>query len=124
MKTVREAIQILLDRVGELRPIHDEHLADNVELLPHVFMGDVTRFVVSLHKKLLMDPGSEHGEKILSTTLELLERALREGDDDLQELIVVSFLENLEQSDEDYESLKRLLGKELSRHLSVLEAGG
>jgi hypothetical protein len=120
--TTNEGIQALLDRVGDLRPAYEEHLADNVELLPHVFMGDVTRCVVSLHKRGLREHRPEHETEILFTILQLTERALREGDDDLQGLIVVSFLENLDQSDEDYESLKALLGEELTRHLSALEA--
>ena len=38
----------LLTEVPELRPLYDEHLHGNDEFLPHVFFGDVTRYVMQL----------------------------------------------------------------------------
>ena len=38
-------IEYVLAKVPQLRAVHSEHLKDNDELLPHVFMGDVTRFL-------------------------------------------------------------------------------
>jgi hypothetical protein len=40
-------IKELLRTVPELQPAYAEHLNDNDTLLPHVFMGDVTRFVIA-----------------------------------------------------------------------------
>lgn len=40
-----EAIGFLVERVPELRPLHDEHVADNGEVLPYiVFEGVFTRW--------------------------------------------------------------------------------
>ena len=124
MKTTREFLNVLLERVPELHPIYEEHIADYDEVLPHVLMGDVTRFVIDLHKKSWARGRAEQEKKTLSSILEILEGALKSGNDQLQELVVVSFLENLEQDDSDYESLKKLLGKELSKHLAKIEGQG
>ena len=40
-------VEHLLSKFPDLQPIDDSHMADNGELLPHVFMGSVTRFVVA-----------------------------------------------------------------------------
>ncbi len=122
MKTPDEFLNVLSERVAELRPVYEEHIADYDEILPHVLMGDVTRFIVDLHKKSLAEGDAEQEKKTLSSILEILEDALQSGDDQLQELIVVSFLENLEQDDSNYKFLKKLLGKDLSKHLAQIES--
>jgi hypothetical protein len=40
----------LLQVLPELKSTYEQHLADNDLLLPHVFMGDVTRFVIGRMK--------------------------------------------------------------------------
>jgi len=40
-------VQDLVFAIPELKPLLANHLADNDELLPHVFIGDLTRFVVT-----------------------------------------------------------------------------
>lgn len=40
-------IEHLLRIIPELKQAYDEHLVDNDVLLPHVFMGDVTRFIIA-----------------------------------------------------------------------------
>ena len=40
-------VEELLRVVPELQPAYDAHLNDNTTLLPHVFMGDLTRFVIA-----------------------------------------------------------------------------
>ena len=46
----------------------------------------------------------------------------RRPDPDLQELVSVSFLENLDQSDAEYEGIKALLGPNLRRQLAEYES--
>jgi len=77
----------------DVASVLSNHLADNDELLPHVFMGDVTRYVLS-------DPPSRQA------LVNHLDEALREGGTDLQELVAVSFVENLESSEELERALK------------------
>ena len=64
-----------------------EHLADYDEIFPHVFMADVTR-------RILLDV--EERRRIVS----FLDQSLREQGDDIQNLIAVSFVENLSSKEE------------------------
>lgn len=82
----------LVRRFNELAPLLQEHVADYDEILPHVFMGDVTRYVLS---------GTPQREELLRH----LNDALRNGGEEIQNLIAVSFVENLESE----EKLQRAL---------------
>jgi hypothetical protein len=68
---------------SDIQRLMAEHLGDYDELLPHVFMGEVTRYVLS------DGPQRSH---IVSR----LETALCEGAPKLRELVAVSFVENIE----------------------------
>ena len=77
----------LVAAVPEFRPVLDEHVADFDEVLPHVLFGDLTRFVLAAH---------ERGDTALvSRSLEWLDRALRGGDERVQNVVAVSFVENV-----------------------------
>ena len=108
-------IKMLLESVPELKSVYDEHIDDYDELLEHVFMGDVTRFAETLYKR---DPNSECLVRLLS----FLDKAFLTNDKKLQELISVSFLENLSQDDECYLGIKQLLSDALHRELSLYES--
>lgn len=115
-------VETLLLQVPELKPVFDEHIHDNDELLPHVFMGDVTRFVVDLHENALKgDAASTASSDALRRTLDTLESAMRSGNEEVQELIAVSFLENLDQDDVNYTKLRSLLGESLVEQLTKYE---
>src|SRR5919205_3077814 len=106
-------VRNLIARVPELQPLYNEHVADNDELLPHVFMGDVTRFVMTLNAN---SSGKDDKFSVARQTLMKILDFLEEGmaaSDDVKELISVSFLENLDQSDENYSSLKSHFGNSL-----------
>ena len=99
-------IEELLRRVPELKAVYDEHLLDNDTLLPHVFMGDVSRFAIAEAEKPL-------GRASVSTVLEHLEEGLKSGSDEVKELIVVSFVENLIGETSSLKVLKPLMGSTL-----------
>ncbi len=43
----------LVAQIPELEPLYSEHMQDNFgEMLPHVLMGDVTRFAVAKSQTL------------------------------------------------------------------------
>jgi len=106
MSTNASFIEALLRRVPNLKPVYDEHLAANDTLLPHVFMGDVTRFAIVEAEK----PGSRGS---LATLLGHFEDGLRTGSDEVRELIVVSFVENLMGETTGLKALKPLMGPSL-----------
>ena len=77
----------LVHKVPLLAGLLKEHLEDYDELLPHVFMSEVSRYVIS-HRE---------GRKQIG---EFLDECFRDYGDDIQNLIAVSFVENLVSEDE------------------------
>lgn len=80
------AFAVTLTSIPALAPLYEEHLATYGELLPHVLMGDVSRAVLDLHAR---------DDRALGGILERLEEGMRAGSEDIQELVAVSFAENV-----------------------------
>src|SRR5215211_9198760 len=86
----------LLAEIPEVNPVYVEHLRQNDELLPHVLMGAVTRFVCeAYHRSVSGETDAEQWRRVVSRSLTLMERAISSPDLMLRNLILVSFLENL-----------------------------
>ena len=94
----------------ELEAVISEHMKDYDEILEHVLLGDVTRYILDLYQK---DPDSPLVKKTVGT----LSRTFSEGGTDIQELVSVSFLENLIGSDALDQGFMFLLGAELRQEL-------
>lgn len=91
------------------------HLSDNDELLPHVLLGDWTRSVLALQARR----GCGHEE--VQAALQTLEMAMTHGISDLQELVVVSFLENLDHGTPEVAELRKSFGPALEQAMNVFE---
>ena len=78
----------LISAVPALLSVRDRHLEEYDELLPHVFMGDVTRFAVA-------NAGTGNSGGSLPALLAVLEKGLNSDNHAVAELIGVSFVENL-----------------------------
>jgi hypothetical protein len=81
---IYKIIKILPD----LEIVLDDHIKDYDELLPFVFMGDVTRFVTLNLQKISLS-----GE--LKKIMNEFESAFIDNDPDVVNLIVLGFFENL-----------------------------
>ena len=112
-------VPMLLGNVPELQSVYDQHLLDNEKLLPHVFMGDVTRFVIEIYRQ---SETRSAPRDIMRRVLGDLEKAIASSDSELQELVSASFLENLHQADDTYEGIKKLLGPGLRKELAITES--
>jgi hypothetical protein len=77
----------------DLGPILNEHVADYDEILPHVFMADVLRYVLA---------SGPHRQQIV----EYLDRNFRGNGDEVENVIAVSFVESIE----DEHQLEQALG--------------
>jgi hypothetical protein len=100
-----------------LGPVLAEHKRDNFgSILPHVFLWDVTRWIVGL---VTVATTAEvlRNKKELTSVLSYLERAYRSGDEELQELISVSFLEHLPRPGERGAEIRQMVGSALSAQL-------
>jgi hypothetical protein len=99
--------------VPGLVSIFGEHIADNGEPLPHVFMGDVTRFAIASAEL-------EDSADSLSMLLTLLEDGLNSGDNEVAELIGVSFVENLCGEEYAIQLLLPRMGKSLRQEMKYI----
>jgi hypothetical protein len=106
-------VRDMVARFPGMGALLEEHIKDNDEILPHVFFGDVTRYVLSL----LSDSLPQRRE--LRDILDYLERAYASGDEQLQELIAVSFLENFPFPDEPGAEIRGMIGPHLKRQLHM-----
>lgn len=110
----------LVERLVVLQPMLREHLADNFgEVLPHMFIGDLTRYVVAreiaagqVNRDL---SAAIQGE--IDEVLDALEQAYSDGDEEVEELIAVSFLENLPRDGEPGHAIRSRLGPLLGEQL-------
>ena len=96
--------------------VYDEHVADNDEVLPHALLGDLVRF---LSKEVEL-----HGAKSIALTpaMSLLEAGMGGPDPLLQELVAVSFVENLDPADESFSTIRMLFGPALEQQYSQFRA--
>lgn len=109
---VADFVSRLASTSTELADIYREHLADQGELLPHVLMGTITRVAIS-------SAGSEQVHW-LSPLLEQLEAGLASGDDDIAELIGVSFVENLSGENDAIRLLIPFMGAALRKEVKSI----
>jgi hypothetical protein len=108
--TSLECVNRLVKQVPELLSLYDEHIRDNKEILPHVYFGDVTRYVVQQIRSGQTGPATPV-ERILN----YLEECIASGDEDVKELVVASFIENLMGEDDVVTCIKGQIGPYLKK---------
>lgn len=114
-------IRSFVARFPGLSAVLDEHTKDHFgEILPHVFFGDITRYVLALFSAESHGGGLSPRRELLQI-LDFLEEVYSGGDEELQELISVSFLEDLPRWDEECSQVRELVGPNLRRQLDVIE---
>jgi hypothetical protein len=98
--------------------IYDEHVRDYDEVLPHVLLGDLVRF--------LLDEVRVQGTRstALREAMILLERGMGSADPKLQELVAVSFLENLDPEEQAFPAIRTLFGPYLEEQYRKYERQG
>jgi hypothetical protein len=106
-------IERLLMALPELKAIYIQHIADYDVVLPHVFMGEVTRSVATADNRV-----TQHD--IVVRLLNFLEAELRSGDKEVSELVGVSFVENLIGEQVALSLLLPLMGPNLRREVKAI----
>lgn len=108
-------IERLLDRVPELQRPYEQHLEDNLgDLLPHVFMGEVTRWVAAR-----MTTPSTDGRHAAAAVVDVLEAVMRDGVPGHVELVAVSFVENLDRRAAYFPQVHSTMGPLLRREVAT-----
>lgn len=101
---------LLRDEVPGFAPVYDEHMSDYDEVLPHVLVGELTRFLFG-----------QASDAALESALGLLERAAAASDERLQELVAVSFIENLEPNAARFPAMRKHFGPALQAQYRAYE---
>jgi hypothetical protein len=87
----------LVAAVPEFAPVLEEHQKDYGEVLNHVLFGDLVRFV---------EKAEGRGDwELIDRSLAFLEEALASGDEQVVNVIEVSFVENLEPWTSEHEAV-------------------
>ncbi|HEX7167067.1 MAG TPA: hypothetical protein VF230_08810 [Acidimicrobiales bacterium] len=81
-----EFVQRLVERVPEVRPILNEHLLDNDELLLHVFVARV--------RDLAIDAFDSDRRGLAHRIVETFELGLHDGNEAVENAVAVSFVED------------------------------
>ena len=113
MDTTEQFVEAFVGRMPEVLGIYAAHMDDNDVLLPHVFMGDVARFV-------LQTVGMRTEQDVLRRLFLLIEEGLLARSTDVANFIAVGFIENLAGEKETVEPLFAIMGYETRRELHVL----
>lgn len=115
MRRVAELFDDLARVTPALSAVRTEHLSEQGELLPHVLMDDIRR--------LLAQTAEGASEATLRPALDLLECFITEGDEEVQNVIAVSFLEYLASDPENVgeRHLREWLGPVLRSELTAME---
>ena len=89
-----------------------EHTADHGTLLPHLLMGDLVRYVGAHFVPAAQQTVAPSSRGEVAAILKVLDAGLASTDLDTQNVIAVSFVEDIE-SHEFYKPLARLFGLRL-----------
>ena len=110
-KTV-DFVRALVEKFSILIPVFKEHIEDqNGEVLPHVFLADITRLIINRIQKFGLE------DKITRKIIDELETAYMEGNNQIIELISASFLENLPMTGESGAEIRLIVGPHMQEHL-------
>lgn len=106
----------MTDDAPSLRPIFEEHVADNGEVLPHVFFGLVTEWA----RDAANDP--RHSDE-LDRLLAALEQGLIDGEARIVNLVEVSFVENAQPPSEFVALRERIMACPRLREAYLTKVG-
>lgn len=98
--------------------MYDDHLRQqHGEALPHVFVADVTRYVVARFEAARELSNTDPAHQVLGE----FEAGLRSGDGEVESLIAISFLEKLDCGSETGRRVRGALGPSSSTELARME---
>jgi hypothetical protein len=115
MSTGEQFLKRLVEDVPSLEPLYREHRTDHPQILTHLLMADFTREILRLAS--LADGGSAGAEERLVKILGHLEGGMASGNEEIEDIVALSFLENLERDDPAATAVERRLGPALARQL-------
>ncbi len=101
----------LVQRVPEFSGVYQEHLKECGQTLPHVLFGDLVEFTIAAYRALSKpDPRFRNAHRVLMAIVDFIEEAANSEDKKVIDLLLTSFMENLNFQDPDHKSVSLLLG--------------
>jgi len=102
-------IKILIDEFNDLKPVLQEHIEFNEELLPHVYFGECNEFFINYI--------NEDKPQVLQRLFSVFEIMATQGNDDVVNILCVTILERLGDDRKVLNTARKYMGKE-TRELS------
>lgn len=102
----------LIGKVPELQPVLDEHIHENDDPLPYVFMGAVRDFMLSEERSNRLEP-----HQPAARILEFIEGQLKQGGEYMQGFVHASFTDNFPDESSVLQKLEPLIGPLLRQQL-------
>jgi hypothetical protein len=98
----------LISGVPEIGAVRDEFIREFDEVIPHILMADIRRFVAE----------RAQDARFVDAVLGYLEEGMGSQDEYVVELISASFLENMDPSEPSYDALSSRMGPRLRAQLA------
>ncbi|MDP3739076.1 MAG: hypothetical protein Q8R02_16905 [Hyphomonadaceae bacterium] len=112
-----EFVDGLIAEFPGLRSAYEEHIKANFgELLAHLLMGDVVRFLEAKHTERDDEPANM---RLIKSIMDYIGRCFETASPWVKELIAVSFVENMPYPDEVAADIVGLLPENLKAELAV-----
>ena len=114
-------VQEMVDRFPCLKSSLNEHSQAYSEILPHVFLGEISEIVAATIQGIR--PGISDvslSQRELRDLLDFFEATFETRGDEIKELIAVSFLENLPGPTEGGSKIREKLGPNLTKQLNMI----
>lgn len=123
--TYANIIDQAIERIPGFDSIYRAHLEDNGgETLKHPLFADLLRFSIKLQRSSGQEEAGDYpSADILQRIFAFVEEAAQAEDEQVVELVQLSFLENLHQAGSDYAALRSRLGSRSLQLLDAVEAG-
>lgn len=112
--TYKNFVDQLVHSVPELLPYLNEHKSDYEGVLPHVFMGEVSRLIIQLCKQ-----ETPTSEILIRKIFDAISNFIDSPDPMVQELLVVSFIENIDSEGRRCEIIKNFIEKFRNRKCEI-----
>jgi len=115
-------VHALVEAFPVLGRLLDEHIEDNFgEVLPHLFIADVARTAVSALSGTTSEvPLGPFDSALIKRLLAFLEDRYISDGPEVQELLAVSFLENLPRPEEQGSEIRNMVGPAMQEQLRVI----
>jgi hypothetical protein len=120
MKNI-QFIQNLIENVRWTDSLYQSHITYYGELLPHILMEEISEVFLAICDELFVSKSnSQENLTKLNKFLTIIENGMNSDSEEVTNLIILSFLENINPEVTSFISIKGLMGASLKAELEKL----